>query len=113
MKFIIKESKLEKIIFKYLDSKDFSKSKGPSTESIYFVDKNDDDYAELRLDFDGWLWISVDLIDTISNMFSIEMDDSKEIIRDWVQSKLTDININATSPVTKYHYRLDLTLSPR
>lgn len=99
MKFIIKESQMEKMISNYIDKLDYDiivkKIKVYSVDSkvIYFVRKNNDGYADIR--FETWdfkCYINSDLIDEINDLFSIDPDDydidTKHIIGEWVEDKL-------------------------
>ena len=87
MKFIITESRMERILSKYLDLQDFVKVE--KDEYIYFVNSTDDGYGQIRYDKnDGWCFIYIDLVDEISSFFSLEYDNSKEIIGKWVENTL-------------------------
>ena len=87
MKFIITESKLENVIFKYLDNQDFVKI--DEGENIYFVNSEGDRLAEIRFNKnDSWCYISRELIIEISSFFSMEIFDSKQVIGRWVESTL-------------------------
>ncbi len=87
MKFIITESKLEQVIFKYLDNQDFVKI--DEGENIYFVNSEGDRLAEIRFNKnDSWCYISRELIIEISYFFSMEIFDSKQVIGRWVESTL-------------------------
>ena len=85
MKFIITESKLEQVIFKYLDNQDFVKiDKG---ENVYFVNSEGDWVAEIRFNkSDGRCYINYNLVKEISSFFSIEKSDSAQVISRWVES---------------------------
>ena len=85
MKYIITESQLDKAIFKYLDNQDFIQiNKG---ESIYFVNSEGDEYAQIRYDVgDGWCFINESLLEEVSSFFSLE--DSNEVIGGWVENTL-------------------------
>ena len=87
MKFIIAESKLENIIFKYLDNQDFVKiDKG---ENIYFVNSEGDKFAKIRFNKkNGWCYINYNLIQEISSFFSMKESDSEQVIGIWVESTL-------------------------
>ena len=87
MKYIITKSQISKIIFKYLDIRDFhvveygdsflffeSDSSGPILISLY------------RGRYDGF--ISSDLVSEVSRFFSLDMNVSLEIIGDWVNTKI-------------------------
>ena len=87
MKFIITESKLENVIFKYLDNQDFVKI--DEGENIYFVNSEGDRLAEIRFNKnDSWCYINYNLIEEISSFFSMKMSDSEQVISRWVESTL-------------------------
>ena len=100
MKFIIKESQMEKMISLYINKLDYDiivkKIKVHSVDSkvIYFVRKKNDGYADIR--FETWDFtciINYKLIDEINTLFSIDPDDdfginSKDVVGEWVEDKL-------------------------
>ena len=87
MKFIITESKLEQIIFKYLDKEEFVKIEG--VEDVYFANSSDDEYGIIRYDkTNGRCAIYNDLIEEISYLFSLEDGESKKVIGKWVEDTL-------------------------
>ena len=100
MKFIIKESQMEKMISLYINKLDYDiivkKIKVHSVDSkvIYFVRKKNDGYADIR--FETWDFtciINYNLIDEINTLFSIDPDDdfgidSKDVVGEWVEDKL-------------------------
>lgn len=87
MKFIITESKLESLIFKYLDNQDFIKIDG--VEDVYFANSSDDKYGQIRYDkTNGFCYIDNNLRDEISSFFSLENYVSKELIGKWVENTL-------------------------
>jgi hypothetical protein len=94
MKYLITENQFDTIIFKYLDNQDFIQiEKG---DKIYFVNSEEDEYAQIRYDKDaGWCIIYLNLIKEISSFFSLKNSDSKKIIGMWVkntlQMRVTDI----------------------
>ena len=85
MKYLITESQLDKVIFKYLDNQDFIRiDKG---NNIYFANSKGDEYAQIRYAIsDGWCFIDENLFEEISNFFSLE--DSNEVIGKWVENTL-------------------------
>jgi hypothetical protein len=102
MKYIITESQIDNVIFKYLNLKRFIPiEKG---DKIYFANSEGDEYAQIRYDKDdGWCYIYWKLIGEISRFFSLERNDSKEVIGRWVentlQMKVTDtFTSNAFGP---------------
>ena len=87
MKYLITESQIDKVIFKYLDNQDFIQI--DMNDSIYFVNSEGDEYAQIRFDKDdGWCGIYYNFIKEISSFFSIEDSDSKEVIGKWVENTL-------------------------
>jgi hypothetical protein len=87
MKYLITQEQLDKIIFKYLDSKRFVQIKRGT--NIYFVKSEGDEYAKIIYDKDdGWCGINCELIEEISRFFSLEPNDSKGVIGRWVEDTL-------------------------
>ena len=87
MKYLITESQFDKVIFKYLDNQDFIQI--DMNDSIYFVNSEEDKYAQIRFDKDdGWCAIYYELIDEISAFFSMKGSDSQEVIGRWVENTL-------------------------
>ena len=96
MKFLITESKLEQVIFKYLDNQDFVKI--DEGENIYFVNSEGDKFAMIRFNKDnGWCYINYNLIEEISSFFSMKMSDSEQVIGRWVESTL-QMKVSYTIP---------------
>jgi hypothetical protein len=87
MKYLITESQLDKIIFKYLDNQDFIQIE--RSNGIYFVNSEGDKYAQIKFDKDdGWCGIYYELIGEISAFFSMKESDSKQVIGRWVENTL-------------------------
>ena len=87
MKYLITQSQLDNIIFKYLDNQDFIQIE--RNNGIYFVNSEDDKYAQIKFDKDdGWCGINYELINEISSFFSMEYSDSKSIIGKWAENTL-------------------------
>ena len=87
MKYLITESQIDKVIFKYLDNQDFIQiEKG---DRIFFVNSEGDEYAQIRFDKkDGWCYIYYKLVEEISRFFSMQNSDSKQVIGRWVENTL-------------------------
>jgi hypothetical protein len=100
MKYLINESQIDKVIFKYLDNQDFIQIE--RKDKIYFVNSEGDEYAQIRFDKDdGWCMIYYELVNEISRFFSMEESDSKEVIGRWVENTL---QMKVTN--TLLHHRL-------
>ena len=87
MKYLITESQFDKAIFSYLNNQDFIQIK--KRDSIYFVNSENDEYAQIIFDKNNGLCIiQYNLIEEISSFFSLEESDSKEVIGRWVKNTL-------------------------
>ena len=103
MKFLITESKLDSIVFKYLDNQDFVVIK--MKNRLYYVNSEDDEYAQVRYHpKDRWCTIHYDLVDEVSKFFSLDYEDSINLINKWVENKLgiKSINVEVASPIVGY-----------
>ena len=84
MKYIIPESRLHQIIFKYLDMQDFNMVE--KDNYIYFIENVGDKYGFLKYNYDtGSLFILKVFADKISNIFGIPIKDLERIISSWVE----------------------------
>ena len=95
MKYLITESQLDKVIFKYLDNQDFIIKKSIKTSFgvnniIHFLNSSGDLATDSLINFyrDGECFINFELIDEIAKFFSMDFDDSKYVIARWVGHKL-------------------------
>jgi hypothetical protein len=87
MKYIITESQLDKVIFRYLNNQDFIQIE--KNNRIYFVNSEGDEFAQIRYDkSDGWCGVNYDLVKEISSFFSLERSDSEKVIGMWVENTL-------------------------
>jgi hypothetical protein len=88
MKYLITESKLEKVIFKYLDNQDFVQIERGN--GIYFANSEGGEYINSLIEYfrSGECVISFELIDEIKDFFSIEFNNSKYVIARWVENTL-------------------------
>ena len=104
MKYLITESQLNRVIFKYLDNQDFIQI--DKDDNIYFVNSEGDEYAQIRYEKDDkWCYIFYELMEEISSLFSMGEDDSKELIGKWVENTLQmEVEINFES--MESHLRL-------
>ena len=75
----------ERVIFSYLDGQDFIQI--DKSDNIYFVNSEDDNLAQIRyLKESGMCFIYIKFIVEICKFFSLEHDDSKEVIGRWVEN---------------------------
>jgi hypothetical protein len=103
MKYLITESQFDKVIFKYLDNQDFVVIK--MKNRLYYVNSEDDEYAQVRYHpKDRWCTIHYDLVDEVSKFFSLDYEDSINVINKWIENKLgiKSINVEVASPIVGY-----------
>ncbi len=94
---------IDKIVFKYLNDKNFSILK--SKKDIFFVENKDDEYAQIRLRNDGVCFIYWRLVVEISDFFSLQSSDSKSIIGKWVGNTLqTEVTSTRVLFYPHYHW---------
>ena len=78
---------LERVLFSYLDSQDFIQI--DKSDNIYFVNSEGDNLAQIRyLKESGMCVIYIKFIVEIHKFFSLEHDDSKEVIGRWVENTI-------------------------
>jgi hypothetical protein len=84
MKYLITESQVNKIIFKYLDNQDFVKD--ATKDDIFFLNSINDEQGVIVFNKKkGMLYISFALVDEIAKFFSISNVHSSNLITDWAQ----------------------------
>jgi hypothetical protein len=90
MKYLITESQIDKVIFKYLDNQDFIIKRMSGYNITYFVNSENDEYSDsLIIHYrSGECVMSFELIDEIATFFSMEFDSSKYVIARWVENTL-------------------------
>jgi hypothetical protein len=87
MKYLITESQIDKVIFKYLDNQDFIQIE--RGDGVYFVNSEGDEYAQIRyFKKDRKCVIYTGLIDEVSSFFSMQGYDAREAIGRWVGETL-------------------------
>ena len=95
MKYKITDSKLDSVIFLYLDNQDFIRIE--RDDKIYFANSEGDEYAQIRYDkYDGWCGIYDRLINEISSFFSLGESYSEQVIGRWVENTL-QMSVTVTS----------------
>ena len=90
MKYLITESQIDKVIFKYLDNQDFITKRMSSDNITYFVNSEGDEYRDsLIIHYrNGDCVMSFELIDEIATFFSMEFNSSKYVIARWIENTL-------------------------
>jgi hypothetical protein len=87
MKYLITESQVSKIIFKYLDNQDFVKD--ATSKEIFFLNSINDEHGVIVFDKKkGMLFVSHNLIDEVAGFFSISTVYSLNLITDWAQGNI-------------------------
>jgi hypothetical protein len=87
MKYIITESRLESLIFKYLDDKfEGIEIKKGRPDGLVFAFPNEE-YGLMRLENTGELYIYHEISDEIEHMFSMNEDDVLKVIERYVKSR--------------------------
>jgi hypothetical protein len=98
MKYLITESQLDKVIFKYLDNQDFViyDNKKKFNRYIYFLNSESDMMSQISVfhsnafgDIRNWVFVNYDLIEELCDFFSIDKLDSLDIIGAWVSDTLS------------------------
>jgi len=116
MKYLITESQLEKVIFKYLDNQDFViyDNKKRFNNYIYFLNSESDRQSQISVyvnnafgEVRNWVFVNRDLTDILSTFFSIGKSDCLDIIKEWVNNTLGISN--STIWDGPYDYRLMVT----
>jgi len=91
MKFEINENKLEKVVFKYLDRKDFTIEE--TDDDYYFIENEGDKYAQIRVrKSDMICLIYTKLTEEIESFFSIEYSMVSDVLTRYVENTL-DIEV--------------------
>ena len=87
MKYLITESKLDRVIFKYLNNQDFIQIE--KSDGVYFVNSEGDEYAQIKyFKKDSKCVIYTGLIGEVSSFFSMQGYDARETIGRWVGKTL-------------------------
>jgi len=98
MKYLITESQLDNIIFRYLDNQDFViyDDKKKFNNYIYFLNSESDSESQISVyvrnafgEVRNWVTINYDLIDELSKFFSIDKSVCLYIIGNWVSNTLS------------------------
>jgi hypothetical protein len=96
MKYIITESQIDSIVFKYLDAQDFYHREDGGGHYFYESERSykDNEYSKIAYFSMGQdCFISSDILTEVAEFFSLELTQSLMIIAEWVEGKL-GIEIN-------------------
>jgi len=116
MKYLITESKLEKVIFKYLDIQDFViyDNKKRFNNYIYFLNSESDSQSQISVyvnntfgEVRNWVFVNRRLTEDLSTLLPIGKSDCLDIIKEWVNNTLGISN--STIWDGPYDYRLMVT----
>jgi hypothetical protein len=104
MKYLITDSQLNKIIFKYLDNQDFIRIKYGVND--FFVNSEKDEYAQIKFNSHRCT-IDRKLMTEIASFFSLKNIDSLSSIAKWVESKTGTnyMTVEAESDIIVYYFK--------
>ena len=91
MKYIIPESQIGRILFNYLDSKDFYINEHEGDYYFYISELSWKDSERPVISYHKRYddcFITSDLLEEMSGFFSLNLDQSLRLISDWVENKL-------------------------
>jgi hypothetical protein len=112
MKYLITESKLDSVILQYLDNQDFViyNNRKKRNNYIYFLNSDSDRMSQISVYVNNafgvvknWVFVNYDLIEELSDFFSIDKLDCLDIIRLWVIDTL-GIKVNKIMDSSGEHY---------
>ena len=98
MKYLITESKLDNVVSMYLDNQDFViyDNKKRFNNYIYFLNSESDGISQICVyhknafgEVRNWVYVNFDLIEELSNFFSIDKLGCLDIIGAWVSNTLS------------------------
>ena len=116
MKYLITESQIDKVIFRYLDNQDFVlyDDERKFHNYIYFLNHINDDTAQISIyvtnafgEVRNWVYVNNDLIKELSSFFSIDENKCLETIKRWVTNSLNiEVGEIENPDNTGAHHRL-------
>ncbi len=87
MKYLITESQIDRVIFRYLDNQDFVTMEYGTYE--YFLNSENDEYAQIKFNKSSlWCTIEKELMVEIASFFSLEYHEAMSLIAKWVENKM-------------------------
>jgi hypothetical protein len=97
MNFEINENKLQKIVFKYVDNKNYVIKE--TDDDYYFLENEGDEYAQIRVRKNDMLcFIYNELTEEIKSFFSIEYPMVKDVLTRYVENTL-NIEVSNTARI--------------
>ena len=104
MKILITENQMRGLEFKYLDYlfEDMYEVESKKYPDSRFWKKDDNVILELRNS--GNLWVIYPIWEDVSNMFSLNYDETEQLIKDWMEEHLELVGITPR----RWFLRLDL-----
>jgi hypothetical protein len=101
MKFEINENKLDKIIFRYLDGKNFIIKE--TDNFYYFFESESDEYIEIKVrKRDMSCFIKYELSDEIKSFFTIDNLKVKDVLKKYINNIL---NVKITNSYDSINWR--------
>jgi hypothetical protein len=100
MRYIITESRLEKVVFKYLDTKlkGIKKKKGRYLDTVFVFPG--EEHGVIAHNFTDDLYILTDLVKDVMTMFSVDVDTARGFFGKYFESKY-NLRVDRT-PVIPY-----------
>jgi len=101
MKYIITESRLESLVFKYLDTKlkGIKKKKGRYLDTVFAFPG--EEHGVIAHNFTDDLYIFTDLVKDVMTMFSVDVDTARDFFGKYFESKY-NLRVDRT-PVIPYN----------
>jgi hypothetical protein len=104
MKYIITESQINNLIFLYLDGQGFVQTE--KDDKIHFKKSDGDNTSLIVYDTESEVCkLSHRVINQVSDFFSIDKSDSKELIGKWVEKTLK-MNVSSIKPLVAAQKRV-------
>lgn len=104
MKYIITESQINNLIFLYLDGQGFVQTE--KDNKIYFKKSEEDKTSVIVYDKESEVCkVSHRVINQVSEFFSMDKSESKELIGKWVEKTL-DMKVSSIAPLSAAQRRI-------
>lgn len=101
-KYYIPQERLDKIVFRCLDIQygDLEKVKGKIYSPVFKKPNSDPSFGILAWESPIYLYVFYKLIDEVSGAFSLDENESKEIIGRWFEDRYK-LKVDITIPIRK------------